>query len=159
VNQVSAGGVRVISGGDTFFAKFGISSLFLVATVALLVLACLPPSGPPEDYSHFVLRTVRVLVFIALSMTVVFFCGGLKRVTLSETSLRVSNYLREIVVPLNEVSSIDQVDGVFYRVVIAFDRDTAFGRRIDFSPRGLSAPRPHPVVVELRAAVAAAKRS
>ena len=156
MKQVSVGGVRVISAGDTFFAKFCVSSLLLVGAVALLVQSCLLPSGPP-DFGHFALRTVRVLALIAASMTAVFFCGGLKRVTLSETSLKVSNYLREIVVPLNEVSSIDQIDGVFYRVVIAFNGETAFGRRIDFSPQGLSGPRPHPIVGELRAAVAAAK--
>jgi hypothetical protein len=68
----------------------------------------------------------------------------------------VSNFVRKIEVPLSDISSVGEIEGTAYRVIIEFKRDTAFGRRIRFSPQGLSPPHPHPIVAELRAAVAAA---
>jgi hypothetical protein len=47
-------------------------------------------------------------------------------VALTETSLHVSNFLREIVVPLNEINSVEAVEGMFYRVVIEFKSETPF---------------------------------
>ena len=92
-------------------------------------------------------------------MSFVWWLARAKRVALSETSLHVSNFLREIVVPLNEVNSVNAIEGMFYRVVIEFKSETQFGRRIYFSPKGLSPPRPHPILAELRATIAVATHS
>ena len=82
----------------------------------------------------------------------------LKRVALSKTSLHVSNFLREIVVPLSDISGVSEIEGTAYRVCIYFKSETPFGHQIRFSPKGLSPPRPHPIVAELRGAVAHADR-
>jgi len=81
----------------------------------------------------------------------------LKRVILSDTSLHVSNFLREVVVPLRDVESVNQREGTESLVIVRFARRTAFGRRIVFSGIGWKPPQPHPIVAELRAVVTAAK--
>ena len=81
----------------------------------------------------------------------------LKRVILSDTSLHVSNFLREVVVPLRDVESVHQRAGSDALIIVHFARRTAFGRRIMFSGIGWRPPQPHPIVAELSASVAAAK--
>ena len=56
----------------------------------------------------------------------------LKRVALTDTALHVSNFWREIAVPLGDVEAVDHDDSGLGRVVITFARDTAFARRIEF---------------------------
>ena len=88
-------------------------------------------------------------------------CLGLKRVTLTEGSLLISNFRREIVVPLRDVASVGRTVLGLNAVVIDFARDTAFGRRIKFLPRRrfLWFAWTHPVVDRLRDAVAAARKA
>ena len=71
----------------------------------------------------------------------------------------MSNFRREIVVPLGDVANIEFVEAGIGRVVITFTRDTTFGRRIIFIPIGWFPGKPHPIMAELRAAVARAQRS
>ena len=141
---------RVISAGDTFFVKYVVSSAFLLGAILLVWTALRDWGAHAIDFS-----SVSSLLLIPPSLLIVWSLGRLKRVALSETSLYVSNFLREIEVPLTDVSGIGEIEGRGYRVVIEFKRDTAFGRQIRFSPQGLSPPHPHPVVAELRAALAA----
>ena len=146
---------RVISAGDTFVAKVVISSAFLFMAVVLVALA-LRPLTSAHGLGISPLRIVERLALLGMAMWVVWSLVPLKRVALSETSLHVSNYLREIVVPLSDVNSVTEIEGRAYRVVIEFKRRTRFGRRIRFSPIGWTPPSPHPIVAELRAAIAAA---
>ena len=96
---------------------------------------------------------VACLACIAMSVATVWPVARLKRVAMSETSLHVSNFRREIAVPLNDISSVGEIEGPPYRVCIQLKKETPFGRQIFFSPKGGSSPRPHPIVAELRAAV------
>ena len=88
-------------------------------------------------------------------------CARLMRVVMTDRELRISNYLREIVVPLSDVDQVTEnrwVNG--HPVTVQFVRRTDFGHRIVFMPR----VRPfalfssHPIVAELRAAIETAKR-
>jgi len=148
VRGAATSGPRVISGADTFFAKFVITSAFLIGG-GLMVWAVLRSFA-----AHDHLKSVGGLAAIATLPGTIWPLARLKRVALSERSLHVSNFLREIEVPLSDVSSVEEIDGAAYRVVIAFKRDTPFGRQIRFSPQGLWPPHPHPIIAELRAAVA-----
>ena len=56
-------------------------------------------------------------------------------------------------VPLNDISSVGEIEGWAYRVSLQFKKETPFGRQILFSPKGSRFPRPHPIIAELRAAV------
>lgn len=143
-------GPRVISAGDTFFAKLIIAPAFLICGGVLLWTAV------RSFAANEILKSVGDLALLAMLPGTIWPLFPLKRVALSKTSLYVSNFLREIEVPLSDVSSVEEIEGTAYRVVIVFKRDTAFGRQIRFSPQGLAPPHPHPVIAELRAAVVAA---
>lgn len=149
---------RVISAGDTFFCKFVVSSLFLVGA-AVMVAVTLQALAHAHELGGIVAAiVVSCLSCIGMAMTTIWSVARLKRVAMSETALHVSNFLREIVVPLNDISSVGEIEGWNYRVCIQFQNETPFGRQIRFSPKGFSFPRPHPIVAELRAAVTHADR-
>ena len=82
----------------------------------------------------------------------------LKRVALTDTALVISNYRRQITVPLGDIESVDQAKAGFAPIVVTFARDTAFGRDVAFKPIGFRLRKPHPIIEELRVAIAAAKR-
>jgi hypothetical protein len=88
-------------------------------------------------------------------------CVRLKRVVMTDSELRISNYRREIVVPLSEVDEVTVNRWVnLHPVTVQFARRTDFGHRIVFMPkaRPLGFFSAHPIVGELRAAAAIAKR-
>jgi hypothetical protein len=147
---------RRISARDTFFAKFAIPPFFLVGSV-LIVSLSVWGLDHPESLVERLFRLVCDLVAIGVAAPVAWAAFRLKQVGLDDASLYVSNYAREVVVPLGEVEGVDQITGLSAGVIVRFARDIGFGRRIVFSPPGLTHPNPHPVVTELRAAVAAAR--
>jgi hypothetical protein len=83
----------------------------------------------------------------------------LKRVAYTETDLHVSNFRREIVVPLVDVASVGRRIVGMNALVIQLARDTEFGNRITFIPKRMFHPFvwTHPMVDRLRDAVDAAK--
>jgi hypothetical protein len=147
---------QVISAADTFFAKVVVSAFFLLG-MALLVIHIARQLGHSDLHGPSIPQIGVDLVCIVFAARVVLRLSPLKRVALSDTTLHLSNFLREIVVPLRDVESVDQREGTETFVVIRFAHNTPFGRRIAFSGIGLFPPQPHPIVAELRAAVAAAK--
>jgi len=103
-----------------------------------------------------VFRIVVNLAVIGFAAPVAWLAFRMKQVAIGDGTLHVSNFGRQIAVPLRDVDGVDQVGGFGARVVVRFATDTTFGRRIVFSPPGSTHPNPHPVVTELRAAIAAA---
>jgi hypothetical protein len=84
----------------------------------------------------------------------------LKRVAYTETDLHVSNFRREIVVPLADVASVGRTVIGLNTIVVQLAHDTEFGRRIAFIPkRKMFHPFvwTHPMIDRLRDLVAAAK--
>jgi len=150
-------GARVISSRDTFFAKVVVSAVLLTG-VAWLVWWTWRQAVHPGPHGVSALEIASRLVAI-VGTTLILFRGfiPLKRVILSDTSLHVSNFLREVVVPLRDVESVHQRAGSDALIIVHFARRTAFGRRIMFSGIGWRPPQPHPIVAELSASVAAAK--
>ena len=146
--------------------KFVLSGVFLAmllavagATARLVTVAATRPLTPPLGPGLIALQLAGCLAAAATAWSRVRSGAELKRVAFSESSLRVSNFRREIIVPVSDVDVVDQHETQSGRVVIRLTRDTEFGRRIIFSPIGLFPPRPHPIIAELRAAVMAAKRA
>ena len=85
----------------------------------------------------------------------------LMRVVMTDRELRISNYLREIVVPLSDVDEVTENRWVkIHPVTVQFVRRTDFGHRIVFMPkaRPFALFSSHPIVAELRAASETAKR-
>jgi hypothetical protein len=82
-------------------------------------------------------------------------CMRLKRVDLDEDSLYISNYLREVRIPLRDIEEVTENRWINIRpVTVEFRRDTEFGSRITFMPktRWWGFWLAHPVLGELEAA-------
>jgi hypothetical protein len=94
---------------------------------------------------------------IALSLLVI----PLKRVRMDADWLYISNYRKEIVVPLSNVAEVTEcpTGTIFtYHVRITFLSMTAFGSKVLFSPVESGWTGAHQVVREIRAAAARATR-
>ena len=112
-----------------------------------------PP--PPE------MKWVCLAGLLVGSVAVYWWGVRLVRVVMTEQELRISNYLREIVVPLSAIDEVAENRWIkSHPVTIQFVRRTDFGHRIVFMPKARPFSRfsPHPIVAELRAAARAAKR-
>jgi len=107
------------------------------------------------------MRWVSLAVLLVGSLFIYWWCVRLMRVVMTERELRISNYLREIVVPLGDVDQVTENRWVnSHPVTVQFVRRTDFGHRIVFMPkvRAFALFSSHPIVAELRAAIETAKR-
>ena len=141
---------RTISSRRTPFARFAWmlwGGGFGGGTVGLWLgsFAANPPPAPMK------------WIFLALSVlgTASFWwlLGSVKKVRLDQTSLHVSDYRRQIAVPLAEIESVSENWWMSHHpVTIHLRHDTPFGRRITFIPTFRLFPfwRTHPIVNELR---------
>jgi hypothetical protein len=85
--------------------------------------------------------------------TLVQTCLPLKRVRLTQDALLVSNYWRELHIPLRDVYEVTEKRWLNVCLVAVHVRHPiAFGRRVVFLPkmRWCDFSRPHPIVAELR---------
>lgn len=96
------------------------------------------PGGPPAW-----LKWVFLFFLLVGGFTFQIVCFSLKRVDLEGDTLRISNFFREIRVPIHEVESagFDRRASLNGRALvgIAFRSDTPFGRSIEFYPRSEAA--------------------
>jgi len=149
---------RVISAGHTALLKFGVPVMFGLSAIVVL-LDWLQHPRSHEEIPAIALAAVGLgAAFLAW---VTYRTATFKRVTLTDDALFVSNFRREIVVPLRDVAHVKQSLVEAGLVVIDLAHDSYFGRRIHFLAR--RAPRwrfsQHPIVDHLRDAVAAAKKA
>ncbi len=81
-----------------------------------------------------------------------FLCGALKRVRVDDHFIYVSNYLREVSIPLSLIDDVTENRWINIRpVTVYFRAKTAFGNHIVFMPKSQFAFwRSHPVVEELK---------
>jgi hypothetical protein len=89
------------------------------------------------------------------TMIIWWWCIRLKRVSLSGDSLVISNYVREITVPLHELRDVTENRWVnIHPVTLHFRSDTDFGQSVMFMPkaRWFAFFSSHPIVGELRVA-------
>jgi hypothetical protein len=148
---------RVISASHTPLVKFGIPPLVLWLGVRVAVGAA------RYLRSHEQLPPISQATIVACIVLFPFFAWSylrLKRVALTDDALHISNFRREIVVPLRDVDRVRQNWFEMHWIVIRLARESEFGRRIVFIPKrefrrfGWT----HPLVDHLRDAVAAAKK-
>lgn len=153
---------RQLSSAQTFLTKFVFPTVWLAgfaaATVFLFkVRGFTDPDGfpgPPEMKWLFLGGTVFGGVFLY------WFCMRLKRVEIDEQWLYVSNYLREVRVPLGDIEEVTENRWINIRpITVEFRRETDFGSDIIFMPKspGWRFWRAHPVVGELEAATRRAR--
>ncbi len=104
---------------------------------------------PPQMKWYFLLITVvgGSLIYRLL--------GRLKRVEVDDAALYVSNFAREIRVPLRDIEDVTENRWInIHPVTVHFFRETEFGASIVFMPevRWFAFFSSHPIVAELREA-------
>jgi len=123
---------------------------FGIATLNLWLGNFLGRTGaPPPDATKwkFLIGWVFGSAFILWTNS------GLKRVRVDSENLYVSNYLREISVPLTMITDVTENRWLsIHPVTVHFGSMTGFGQRITFMPplQYFGLWRTHPVVAELR---------
>jgi hypothetical protein len=130
---------RVISSLQTFTSKFMIPFVLILGIVFALRGA---------GFSPIMLPLLGIL-----GLTVYWFLGRFKKVTIEQDGLLISNYLREVRVPWRSITQVSGSRWVNTRQVkITFDHDIGFGTSIVFMPktRFLWPGQEHPIAQELR---------
>src|SRR5258706_5996968 len=120
-----------LSSGSTFFFKF-ILPAFFVAAAGLNVIGFMldwVTGGALVVWQGFLLLVLGLIVWR---------CSPLKRVRLDGDALLISDYRREIRVPLKEVAAIEEpLWRRDRRVTLRFRSGTTFGDYVEFIPRGI----------------------
>jgi hypothetical protein len=153
---------RTLSSARTFLTKFVIPTIWLAGFAATTMLlfrtrGFTGPDGllpPPEMKWLFLGGAVLGGWFLY------WYGVRLKRVEIDEQWLYVSNFLREIRIPLSDIEEITENRWVSTRpITVEFRHETEFGSRIVFMPRPRwwRLWRAHPVVGELEAATRRAR--
>jgi hypothetical protein len=117
--------METVSSSLTFFYKFILTTVwpagFGLASVVMLL------NGKPE--------TMKFAVVWAIGTAFLLPCARLKRVEVDGAILVISNYLRDITVPVSEIADVRQNRLINIRpVTVAFRNETPFGRAITFMP-------------------------
>ena len=147
---------RVISAAHTPLLKWGLPGFFLWEWLWYMVswarMHRLHVPTPPA-------LVVYIIVNAALCLWVGWSFLGLKHVAYTDTELHVSNFRRQIVVPLSDVVSVGRTVIGMNAIVIQLAQDSEFGNRVTFIPKRMFHPFvwTHPIVDRLRDLVAAAR--
>ena len=129
---------------------------FSAGTLALLLGAGTTGGNsihpPPGD-----MKWTFLAVTIVGTAFIYWTCIRLKRVEMTDSDLRISNFLREIVVSMHDIDEVTEnrwING--HPVTLRFKRRTEFGYSIVFMPkaRWFAFFSSHPIVAELREAAA-----
>ena len=152
---------RTLSSAQTFVMK----AIFPVVWIAgfgagtLMVwrarLQTAAQSLPPPEWKWLFLGG-----FVCGGAFIVRTCVPLKRVRLTQDTLLISNYWREIRVPLRDVHDVTESRWInIHPVPLHLRHPTAFGSRVVFMPqtRWFGSGWPHPIVEELRRLVQQAR--
>src|SRR5581483_1544414 len=145
---------RLLSSAQTVVTKFIFPAFWIGgfgAGTAMLWFADLQSkNGPPPPE----LKWLFLTVWIAGGSFILWLCSGLKKVTLRGDSLIVSNYLKEISIPLTMVEHVSENRWInIHPVTIRLRAPTEFGSEVTFMPKArLIGWTSHPVVAELRKA-------
>lgn len=151
----ATGNPRTLSSMQTFLMKVVFPviwiGLFGFGTFMLWVGAI---SGRAGASAPAFLKWQFLVMWIAGSAFILWSCGRLKRVRIDREFLYVSNYRREVAVPLSMIEDVTENRWInIHPVTVRFRVPTEFGQTITFMPTarffGWSS---HPVVKELREA-------
>lgn len=142
-----------LSSAQTFIMKlvfpilwigmFGLGTLAMWANV----LHGRDNNAPPEG-----IKWMFLLMWVVGTAFVLTLCGGLKRIRVDDRNLYISNYFREISVPLSMIERVTENRWInIHPITIRFRSVTDFGDRVRFMPkiRFFGGWSSHPVVTEL----------
>jgi hypothetical protein len=141
---------RTISSRRTPFARFAWMLWFggLGGGTLGLWLGSFAANPPPAP-----MKWIFLVLWVLGTASFWWLLGSVKKVRLDATALHVSDYRREIAVPLAEIESVSENWWMSHHpVTLHLRHDTPFGRKITFIPTFRLLPfwRTHPIVNELR---------
>ena len=144
---------RQLSSQWTLFYKVIFPTIWIGGFALATGLMFISPNGwnVNQDVREF--RWTFLLALIVGAVFIYWSCIRMKKVWLAQNLLIISNYVKEISVPLQQV---ERVSGSIFMtpelVWVHFRRPTVFGARIVFMPklRLLGGFLKHPIVEELR---------
>lgn len=122
-------------------------SLFGLATLAFWRARGGNGELPPDSAKY-----VFLAVWVVGSTVILWLCAGLKRVRVDGNDLVVSNYLREIRIPLSDIAGVGENRWInMHPVTIRLKAKSVFGDAVTFMPKTrMLTWRPHPIVAELK---------
>ena len=151
---------RTISSAQTFLLKFLFTPLWIggmgVTTVPMFFGYVADRSHPVDPHTKWLYLAVWIVGGLLLYGA----NAPLKRVSLTDTDLHVSNFRREIVVPLRDIDEVHENRwGGGRHITVRFTKRTEFGHEIVFMPlaRPFALFSPNPLVATLRQAAARAR--
>jgi hypothetical protein len=159
---------RTLSSPLTLIVKVVVPTIWTAMVVGTVAAAPLADetwrraAGLPHDPTSW----AEFLIWSVVCTPLIFAFGlSLKHVRLDNGTLRISNYLKQIQIPLSDLAAVSEKRLVRfagpYRIVLQFRRPTDFGDSIAFLPKALwrTARKssdlwgPHPDAEALRAAI------
>ena len=152
---------RQLSSQWTFFYKVVFPTIWIGGFGLGTVIMFISPDGWKVNPDVREIRWIFLLALIVGAVFIYWSCMRMKKVWLAQNSFIISNYLKEISVPLQQV---ERVSGSILMtpelVWVHFRRPTVFGERIVFMPkmRLLSGFSKHPIVEELHRLITKASR-
>lgn len=153
---------RTLSSAQTFIMKYVFPVIWISVFALVTLLMFLSPDAMHDTNGGPVNPILKWFFFFATivgAALIRWLCFPLKRVRMDERSLYVSNYRVEITIPLADVADVTENRWInLHPVTIHLHRETEFGSQIVFMPkiRMFAFWSSHPVVAEIRAAVARA---
>lgn len=155
---------RRLSSALTFVWKVVLPVAWIAGFLACAVSWFFVPRGKPPDPELQSLKLTFLLLSLVGAPLFLWFAASLKRVTRDGADLLVSNYRRELRVPVADIKQVYQSWAVSpWRVVIEMRAPTELGAAFVFVPRFRDGLRHralggrHPVVEEIRAMCDAAR--
>jgi hypothetical protein len=143
---------RTLSSAMTFLMKFIFPTLWIsIFGYGTLALWTTLLQGHDNQAPPVGMKGVFLLMWVAGTLFILKFCAGLKCIKADNRNLYISNYLREITVPLTLIENVTEIRWInIHPVTIHFRGDTEFGQRVTFMPQSrIFAGGSHPVVTEL----------
>lgn len=137
---------REISSSGTFYYKIILPVILLICTAAL-------PTAVYFDGANGH-SSAAVSLFLYLLACTVIFCliaKKFKKVSLDDNFLYVSNYLKEITIPLSNIADVTEIKWLRgHPVTIHLNPASEFGKKITFLSKFRFSFKSHPVVTELK---------
>ena len=144
--------IKTLSSGQTIYGKSILPAVWIPGAGLATLAVWHGDLHDPGRAAPMAMKVLYAAVFIAGSALILWSCPSLKRVRVDSEQLYISNYRREISIPLGLIADVTRTKWISGSpVTICFTDDTAFGRKVVFIPkRDLRFWRSDPTVAELK---------
>ncbi len=141
---------RELSSKQTFLLKIILPIFFTVIFTAAILVIIFSSKNDEILPIIIVFPLIGLFGILAMYFTVMRY----KKVSVDDRFLYVSNYCKEIKVPLSNIADVTEIKWIRTRpITIHLKRDSEFGRKIVFTPKmnGFRIFADNPLIAELKA--------